>query len=173
MATNMLIFFMTFWKYFSLPTEWTHGDIGRVVFRDSALSMIAVSLLMLFLTLCTLGVIKTSMSGNVTYYWLVCTLWISSGRIIINLARLPAREEGFTSEIELGEPSVPHSSPSGLANAPGTDTYLTTALSGDTHSLTSKGSEFRTSVSGSASSVIHGATGRPSTDTCRSTEGSS
>ncbi|KIK96055.1 hypothetical protein PAXRUDRAFT_337043 [Paxillus rubicundulus Ve08.2h10] len=111
MTTNILIFFMTFWKYIRLPMKWTHGSIGRVVFRDSAISLIAISLMMLFLTLCALEVVTPSMSGNFSYYWLVCILWISIGRIIINHQKMSlevkvtsstlASPVPFTSEIDI------------------------------------------------------------------------
>ena len=85
MTTNMIIFFMTFWKYLRLPEEWTRHGIGRVVIRDSAFSLSAISgeencgalcwsdaeidrsVIMLFLTLCSLQVIKSSLSSNMTY----------------------------------------------------------------------------------------------------------
>ncbi|KAH0836902.1 hypothetical protein J3R83DRAFT_8717 [Lanmaoa asiatica] len=60
-------------------------------------------------------VIKPSMSGNITYYWLVCVLWVSIGRIVVNHEKIP-RDEGeqregntwrgtlqLTSQIEMGE----------------------------------------------------------------------
>ncbi|KIJ06745.1 hypothetical protein PAXINDRAFT_182632, partial [Paxillus involutus ATCC 200175] len=97
MTTNILIFFMAFWKYLRLPMKWTHGSVGRVVFRDSAISLVAISLMMLFLTLCALEVVTPSMSGNFNFYWLVCILWISIGRIIINHQKMSLEVEGSSS----------------------------------------------------------------------------
>ncbi|KIJ06639.1 hypothetical protein PAXINDRAFT_103279 [Paxillus involutus ATCC 200175] len=97
MTTNILIFFMAFWKYLRLPIKWTHGSVGRVVFRDSAISLVAISLMMLFLTLCALEVVTPSMSGNFNFYWLVCILWISIGRIIINHQKMSLEVEGSSS----------------------------------------------------------------------------
>ncbi|KAF8550729.1 hypothetical protein OG21DRAFT_373642 [Imleria badia] len=42
MTTNVIIFFMTFWRYFRLPAKWTEG-MGRVVMRDSAFSLGAIT----------------------------------------------------------------------------------------------------------------------------------
>ena len=42
MTTNIAIFFMTFWRHLRLPTKWQQG-LGRVVFRDSAISLSAIS----------------------------------------------------------------------------------------------------------------------------------
>jgi hypothetical protein len=85
MTTTLIIFFMTFWRYLRLPEQWTRHGIGRVVLRDSALSLSAISgeeafgvcywsdadidrsVMMLFMTLCSLHVIKPSMSGNIIY----------------------------------------------------------------------------------------------------------
>ncbi|KAH0836432.1 hypothetical protein J3R83DRAFT_8037 [Lanmaoa asiatica] len=141
MTTNLLIFFMTFWRYLRLPASWTQQGVGWVVFRDSAWSLSAISggcvfflywppvvgfvvwsdadidwsVVMMFLTLCSLDVIKPSMSGNTTYYWLVCILWISIGRIVVNHEKIPRDEGGeregntwsgtlqLTSQIEMGE----------------------------------------------------------------------
>ncbi|KAI9572563.1 hypothetical protein HD554DRAFT_1324678 [Boletus coccyginus] len=117
-TTNMVVFFMTFWKYLRLPARFTRQGIGRVVMRDSTLSLGAISVIMLFLTLCSFQVIRPRMSGNITYYWLVCVLWISIGRIIVNNAKLP-RDNGeqetgdtwrgtlqLTSQIEMGQSTL-------------------------------------------------------------------
>lgn len=90
MTTNVVIFFMTFLRYFRLPTKWTREGLGRIVIRDSAISLAAISgeecglrfvardvdidrlVIMLFLTLCSLEVIKPSMSGNITFWWVEC-----------------------------------------------------------------------------------------------------
>ncbi|KAF9220664.1 hypothetical protein BS17DRAFT_810566 [Gyrodon lividus] len=93
MTINIIIFFMTFWKYLRLPMKWTHGNIGWVILRDSALTLLAISIVMFFMTLCALEVITPRMSGVITYYWLVCILCVSStpqiGRIIINHEKIP------------------------------------------------------------------------------------
>ncbi|KAG6381862.1 hypothetical protein JVT61DRAFT_476 [Boletus reticuloceps] len=114
MTTNVIIAFMTFWRYFRLPVKWTRGALGRLVLRDSACSLGAITMIMFFLTLCSLEVIKFSMSGNITYYWLICVLWVSIGRIVVDHEKL--RDEGeegegniwkgtlqLTSQIEIGE----------------------------------------------------------------------
>jgi hypothetical protein len=85
MTTTVIISFMTFWRYLRLPEKWTRHGLGRIVLRDSALSLSAISGeeafgvcrwsdadidrsgMMLFMTLCSLQVIKPSMSGNITY----------------------------------------------------------------------------------------------------------
>ncbi|KAG6374512.1 hypothetical protein JVT61DRAFT_4556 [Boletus reticuloceps] len=43
MTTNLVIFFMTFSRYCRLPVKWTRQGVGRTVFRDSALSLSAIS----------------------------------------------------------------------------------------------------------------------------------
>lgn len=43
MTTTMVIFFMTFWRYLRLPAKWTRQGVGRVIFRDSALTLAAIS----------------------------------------------------------------------------------------------------------------------------------
>ncbi|KAF8448721.1 hypothetical protein L210DRAFT_855316 [Boletus edulis BED1] len=114
MTTNVIIAFMTFWRYFRLPVKWTRGALGRVVLRDSACSLGAITVIMLFLTLSSLEVFKFAMSGNITYYWLICVLWVSIGRIVVDHEKL--RDEGeegegniwkgtlqLTSQIEIGE----------------------------------------------------------------------
>ncbi|KAH7891003.1 hypothetical protein F5I97DRAFT_1840716 [Phlebopus sp. FC_14] len=129
MATNVVIFFMTFWKYFSLPRRWTQGAFGRVVLRDSALSLIATSLLLLFMMLCTLNVIKTSMSGNITYYWLVCTLWVTVGRIIINHERVSLEDENYiTSEIEMVSVSTMNAATTTLHSTKATSTIMDSSM---------------------------------------------
>ncbi|KAI9569495.1 hypothetical protein HD554DRAFT_2091597 [Boletus coccyginus] len=133
-TTNMIIFFMTFWRYLRLPTKWTRQGVGRVVMRDSALSLSAISVIMLFLTLCSFQVIKPTMSGNITYYWLVCVLWISIGRIIVNHEKLPRddreQEEGstwrgtlqLTSQIEMGQSTLSLDTQSGSSDVPSSNT---------------------------------------------------
>ncbi|KAI9572013.1 hypothetical protein HD554DRAFT_1750440 [Boletus coccyginus] len=115
---NLIIFFMTFWRYLRLPAKWTQQGVGRVVMRDSALSLSAISAVMLFMTLSAFRVIKPSIGGNITYYWFVCVLWISIGRIIVNHEKLP-RDDGeqgegstwrgtlqLTSQIEMGQSTL-------------------------------------------------------------------
>ncbi|KIK77942.1 hypothetical protein PAXRUDRAFT_351524 [Paxillus rubicundulus Ve08.2h10] len=97
MTTNLLILFMTSWKYLRLPIKRASDSIGWVVLRDSALSLLAISIMMLFVTLCALEVITPSMSGNFSYYWLVCILWVSIGRIIVNHEKLALDMEGDSS----------------------------------------------------------------------------
>jgi len=79
---------MTFWRYLRLPAKWTQQGVGRVVMRDSALSLSAIvgkqcwplavvccwsyvdidwSVIMLFMTLSAFQVIKPIISGNITY----------------------------------------------------------------------------------------------------------
>ncbi|KAH0836909.1 hypothetical protein J3R83DRAFT_8724 [Lanmaoa asiatica] len=87
---------------------------GMVVGRDISDADIDRLVMMMFLTLCSLEVIKPSMSGNITYYWLVCVLWVSIGRIVVNHEKLP-RDKGeqwegntwkgtlqLTSQLEMG-----------------------------------------------------------------------
>ncbi|KAI9459339.1 hypothetical protein HD554DRAFT_1618489 [Boletus coccyginus] len=104
MTTNILIFFMTSWRFIFLPLKLTQHGIGQVVMRDTSLSVLGISGLMLFLTLCSLEVIQPSIGGNITYYWLVCILWMSIGRIILNQETLAReiRRDGvqFTTQIE-------------------------------------------------------------------------
>jgi len=128
MMINLIILFMTFSRYLYLPAEWTRQGLGRVVMRDSALSLIAITFVMLFMTLCSLGIIRPRMSGNVTYYGLVCILWVSIGRVVINHEKLPREdEEGgnpwkdalqITSLIELGEISQLSKEPDGSSTQP-------------------------------------------------------
>jgi len=128
MTTNVVLFFMTFWRYLRLPEKWTREGLGRVVLRDSAMSLSAISVMMLFLTLSGLQVIKPSMSGNITYYWLVCILWISIGRIVVNHEKI-RRVEGeqgegstwkgtlqLTSQIEMGHSTLSVDTQSGSSN---------------------------------------------------------
>ncbi|KAF8127050.1 hypothetical protein EV363DRAFT_1433920 [Boletus edulis] len=141
MTTNLVICFMTFSRYFRLPSKWTRQGLGRTVFRDSALSLGAISIMMLFLMLCSLNVIKPTMSGNITYYWLVCVLWISIGRIIVNHEKLP-RDEGeqgegntwrgtlqITSQIEMGESTLSLDTQSGSSARTPTSKTLESSLS--------------------------------------------
>lgn len=43
MTTHIVIFFMTFWRFFRLPKEFTHQGLGRTVFRDSTFTLAAIS----------------------------------------------------------------------------------------------------------------------------------
>ncbi|KAI6168702.1 hypothetical protein EDD17DRAFT_1869359 [Pisolithus thermaeus] len=115
MATHFVMFFMIFWRGVKLPWEWSCSAFGRVVLRDSALSPLIVSLLTFAMVLCNTDVIRTSLNGNIIYYWLFCTMWISLGRIIVNHSKAALLEElkesagakrgELTSEIDVGETS--------------------------------------------------------------------
>ncbi|KIJ21230.1 hypothetical protein PAXINDRAFT_7003 [Paxillus involutus ATCC 200175] len=153
MTTNLLILFMTFWKYLSLPIKRASDNIGWVMLRDSALSLLAISIMMLFVTLCALEVITPSMSGNINYYWLVCILWVSIGRIIVNHEKLALGEESdilksatsLTSYIDIEEGSSSKGGISTLTHVhiSPTSTYTTSTWSdgaGSTGSRTSRAS---------------------------------
>ncbi|KAG9312061.1 hypothetical protein JVU11DRAFT_7342 [Chiua virens] len=115
MATNILIFFMTFWRYLQLPKKCSQQGHIKVAFRDSAAAVLMISSIMLFMTLCSLQVIKPNMSGNITYYWFVCILFLAIGRLVVDhqkiyLAEPEGDEHGtwkgsvqLTSMIEVGE----------------------------------------------------------------------
>ncbi|KAI6168711.1 hypothetical protein EDD17DRAFT_637463 [Pisolithus thermaeus] len=109
------MFFMIFWRGVKLPWEWSCSAFGRVVLRDSALSPLIVSLLKLAMVLCNTDVIRTSLNGNIIYYWLFCTMWISLGRITVDHSKAALLEElkesagarrgELTSEIDVEETS--------------------------------------------------------------------
>ncbi|KAI6094623.1 hypothetical protein EDD16DRAFT_1903810, partial [Pisolithus croceorrhizus] len=115
MATHFVMFFMIFWRGVKLPWEWSCSAFGRVVLRDSALSPLIVSLLKLAMVLCNTDVIRTSLNGNIIYYWLFCTMWISLGRITVDHSKAALLEElkesagarrgELTSEIDVEETS--------------------------------------------------------------------
>ncbi|KAI9569457.1 hypothetical protein HD554DRAFT_2091264 [Boletus coccyginus] len=146
-TTNMIIFFMTFWRYLRLPTKWTRQGVGQVVMQDSALLLSAIS------------VIKPTVSGNITYYWLLCVLWISIGRIIVNhekLLRDDGEQEGgstwrgtlqLTSQIEMGQSTLLDTQ-SGSSDVPSSNT-----LQGSLSTPMTKASQI--SPSGSLMNDIH------------------
>ncbi|KAI6116008.1 hypothetical protein F5141DRAFT_1100376 [Pisolithus sp. B1] len=115
MATHLIMFFMIFWRGFELPWKWSCSAFGRVVLRDSAVSPLIISILTGAMVLCNTGAIQTSLNGNIIYYWLFCTMWISLGRIIVNHSKVDqleqlkqlvdARRGELTSEIDVGETS--------------------------------------------------------------------
>ncbi|KAH7921205.1 hypothetical protein BV22DRAFT_1132475 [Leucogyrophana mollusca] len=108
LATHIVILLLTFWKFF-LASGSQRSSLPSIIMRDTTISVMAICVILLFMMLCVLGVIDTTMSGNVTFYWLFCTLWISVGRIILNVQKLRLDEHsadraqnsrgGFTTHI--------------------------------------------------------------------------
>lgn len=43
LTTNIAIFILTFWRYFRLPESFTRQGIGRIVIRDSGLTLAAIT----------------------------------------------------------------------------------------------------------------------------------
>ena len=83
MTMSLIVLFMISWRYLNLPLSWIRSGLGYVVLRDSALSLLTiigalriprllyVELILiawaLFLILTIIGVIDTSMNGNMVY----------------------------------------------------------------------------------------------------------
>ncbi|KAH7923680.1 hypothetical protein BV22DRAFT_1196505 [Leucogyrophana mollusca] len=82
LTTHVVILFLSLWKCFIEGRAQT--SLRSAILRDSTLAVTAISIILLFMLLCSLGVIRTGIAGNIIYYWLLATLWISAGRIIVN-----------------------------------------------------------------------------------------
>ncbi|KAH7922650.1 hypothetical protein BV22DRAFT_1197260 [Leucogyrophana mollusca] len=82
LTTHVVILFLSLWKCFIEGRALT--SLRSAILRDGTLAMIAISIILMFMLLCSLRVIKTGTAGNIIYYWLLATLWVSVGRIIIN-----------------------------------------------------------------------------------------
>ncbi|KAG9308039.1 hypothetical protein JVU11DRAFT_12606 [Chiua virens] len=152
LTVTMILLFMIVWSYCRLPPRFTRQGIGKIVFRDSILSLCALAVLMLFMTFTSLEIIKTSISGNITYYWMVCVLWMSLGSIIVDHEQIPRDDDErgqdniwratvqLTSQIEMGESTLTEelseswrgthtSSSNTLRSSPSTPTTNVTQLS--------------------------------------------
>lgn len=108
MTTNLAILFMISWKYLRLPAKWTHSPFGRILLRDSTLSLVAILVLLLAMILSNSGAIRLPMNGNVLYHWFFCTIWISLGRLIINHSKVAQadEEENVLTQVEASQTST-------------------------------------------------------------------
>ncbi|KAH7910247.1 hypothetical protein BJ138DRAFT_1153356 [Hygrophoropsis aurantiaca] len=102
LATHVIILFLSLWKFFIDRRAQT--PLRRVIVRDSTLAVACTTIILLFMLLCSLGVIKVGMNSNMIYYWLLSTLWVAVGRIILSLERLKSDHNsgGSTTENSVG-----------------------------------------------------------------------
>lgn len=88
---SIIVSFMFFlvailWRFFGstsvrseAPRAWL-----KLAVRDSSCITIAITVIFVFMFLCTTRVINTPMSGNITFYLLLSCLWFAAGRIVLH-----------------------------------------------------------------------------------------
>ncbi|KAH7909199.1 hypothetical protein BJ138DRAFT_1115193 [Hygrophoropsis aurantiaca] len=102
LATHVVILFLFLWKFFI--ERRTRTPLRCVIMRDSTLAVTCTSVIFLLVLLCSAGVIKSGVNTNMIYYWLLSTLWVAAGRIILSSERLKSDHAsgGPTNENSVG-----------------------------------------------------------------------
>ncbi|KAH7904247.1 hypothetical protein BJ138DRAFT_1166868 [Hygrophoropsis aurantiaca] len=102
LVTHAIILFLFLWKFFMKRR--TQTPLRRLMMRDSTLAVTCTSVILLLVFLCSLGIIKAGMNANMAYYWLLSSLWVVAGRIILSLERFKSDHTsgGPTTEDSVG-----------------------------------------------------------------------
>lgn len=85
-ATFMFILVTMLWRFSKSPSGWSELSRAwlKLAVRDGSCTAIAITAILVFMFLCTTGVIDTRMSGNIIFYVLLSCLWFAAGRIVLH-----------------------------------------------------------------------------------------
>ncbi|KAG1782673.1 hypothetical protein EV702DRAFT_395566 [Suillus placidus] len=74
------------WRFFGSTSGCSEATRAwlKLAVRDSSCITIVITVIFVFMFLCTTRVINTQMSGNITFYLLLFCLWFAAGRIVLH-----------------------------------------------------------------------------------------
>jgi hypothetical protein len=99
--TFVFILVAMLWRFFGNQTSWSdvpHAWLKLAV-RDSSCTAIAITLILIFLSLFTTRVIDTQMNGNIIFYVLLSCLWFAAGRIVLHQEKFRAIQESQKGDV--------------------------------------------------------------------------
>ncbi|KAG1885029.1 hypothetical protein F4604DRAFT_1729108 [Suillus subluteus] len=85
-TTFVFIVVAMLWRFIKSPSGWSEVSRAwlKLAVRDGGCTAIAITVILIFMFLCTTGVIDTQMSGNIVFYVLLSCLWFAAGRIVLH-----------------------------------------------------------------------------------------
>lgn len=133
-VTFVFILVAMLWRFFGNQADWSEVPHAwlKLAVRDGSCTVIAITLILIFMFLCVTRVINTQMSGNIIFYVLLSCLWFAAGRIVLHQEKFRKIQESrkgvindpsqWTQTIEVDfddmmafdDPDVCPTSPSGL-----------------------------------------------------------
>lgn len=85
-VTFMFILVTMLWRFFKSTSSWSETPQAwlKLAVRDGSCAATAITVILIFMFLCTTHVINTPMSGNIIFYVLLSCLWFATGRIVLH-----------------------------------------------------------------------------------------
>jgi hypothetical protein len=82
----MFILVTMLWRFFKSTSSWSETPQAwlKLAVRDGSCAATAITVILIFMFLCTTHVINTPMSGNIIFYVLLSCLWFATGRIVLH-----------------------------------------------------------------------------------------
>ncbi|KAG2349270.1 hypothetical protein BDR05DRAFT_1056132, partial [Suillus weaverae] len=105
-GTSIIVSFMfvlvaMLWRFFGSTSSRSEAPRAwlKLAVRDTSCITIAITVIFVFMFLCTTRVINTQMSGNITFYLLLSCLWFAVGRIVLHQEQFRRTQESQMGDI--------------------------------------------------------------------------
>jgi hypothetical protein len=100
-VTFVFILVAMLWRFFGNQSNWSEVPQAwlKLAVRDGSCTTVAITLILIFMFLCTMRVINTQMSGNIIFYVLLSCLWFAAGRIVLHQEKFRKIQESQKGEV--------------------------------------------------------------------------